>query len=86
MRLTWCLSGTVNSETGDHDDEGEVEERERDVGILASLSKYPWIFWQLGLICMLGYGSINTFTNSAQRFLAFTFYGGDQRAAGLATR
>ena len=35
---------------------------------------------------MLGYGGTETFTNSAQRFLAFTFYAGDQDAAGWAKR
>lgn len=70
-----------------NDEEGNDEEgARRNVNFHASLSDYPYMFWQLGLICMLGYGSINTFTNSAQRFLAFTFYGGDQRAAGSATR
>lgn len=78
------IRDSVCTET--NDDEGDVEGRERNVSTLAIFSKCPWIFWQLGIIGMLGYGSINTFTNSAQRFLAFTFYGGDQRAAGSATR
>ena len=64
----------------------EDEERGRNVNSRGSLFDYPYVFWQLGLICMLGYGGINTFTNSAQRFLAFTFYAGDQRAAGSAKR
>ncbi|KAB8075438.1 hypothetical protein BDV29DRAFT_171976 [Aspergillus leporis] len=50
-------------------------------------SSLPWrIFWQLTLICILGYGGINTFTNSAQQFLAACFYRGDQRAPGAVTR
>lgn len=65
---------------------GEGEETERNVNVRSSLFDYPYVFWQVGIICMLGYGAINTFTNSAQRFLAFTFYAGDQRAAGSAKR
>src|SRR5699024_1641185 len=51
------INESVNTETDD--EEGEVGGRERDVSILALLSKCPWIFWQLGIIFMLGYGSIN---------------------------
>jgi len=72
--------GTSAEEANDEEGTG------RNVNFLTSLSDYPYMFWQLGLICIMGYGSINTFTNSAQRFLAFTFYSGDQRAAGSATR
>lgn len=80
----YYLLSIQGSECTKTDDGGEG--REREVGILASLSKFPWIFWQLGIICFLGYGSINTFQNSAQRFLAFMFYSGDQASAGSATR
>ncbi|KAL4983583.1 major facilitator superfamily domain-containing protein [Aspergillus falconensis] len=41
-------------------------------------------YWQLALICLLSYGCLNTFTNSAQRFLAMCYYHGDQRTAGSA--
>ncbi|KGO71536.1 hypothetical protein PITC_051770 [Penicillium italicum] len=47
-----------------------------------SARQFPRNFWQLALICILGYGGINTFTISAQRFLAAWFYDGDQRKAG----
>jgi hypothetical protein len=50
-----------------------------------SARRFPRAFWQLALICILGYGGINTFPISAQRFLAGWFYGGDQRKAGAAT-
>lgn len=76
-------SESKDTDTEEANDEGGTG---RNSNSLPSLSDYPYIFWQLGLICMLGYGSVNTFTNSAQRFLAFTFYNGDQRAAGSATR
>ncbi|OGM48676.1 hypothetical protein ABOM_001983 [Aspergillus bombycis] len=54
-------------------------------GFISSVSRFNRIYWQLGIVCVLGYGGINTFTNSAQRFLAAWFYKGDQRAAGSAT-
>ncbi|KAJ5343822.1 uncharacterized protein N7506_003646 [Penicillium brevicompactum] len=47
--------------------------------------QFPLVFWKLALICVLGYGGINTFPISAQRFLAKWFYGGDQRKAGAVT-
>jgi len=77
---------TGGKRTNTEESNDEEEETGININFLASLAQCPPIFWQLGLICTLGYGSINTFTNSAQRFLAFTFYGGDQRAAGSATR
>ncbi|KAI9370032.1 major facilitator superfamily domain-containing protein [Aspergillus egyptiacus] len=46
------------------------------------LRHFPPVFWQLALLCLLGYGVLNTFTNSAQRFLAIHFYHGNQRQAG----
>lgn len=85
LTLSACYLLSIQGSEGTETDDGG-EGRERGVGILASLSKFPWIFWQLGIICFLGYGSINTFQNSAQRFLAFTFYSGDQASAGSATR
>ncbi|KAL5338960.1 major facilitator superfamily domain-containing protein [Aspergillus crustosus] len=45
---------------------------------------FPPVYWYLALICLLGYGCLNAFTNSAQRFLAARYYEGDQRAAGSA--
>ncbi|KAJ5345870.1 hypothetical protein N7452_003874 [Penicillium brevicompactum] len=47
--------------------------------------QFTRVFWKLALICVLGYGGINTFPISAQRFLAKWFYGGDQRKAGAVT-
>ena len=79
-------NSTGGKRTDTEESNDEEEETGMNVNFLSSLAQCPRIFWQLGLICMLGYGSINTFTNSAQRFLAFTFYCGDQRAAGSATR
>ena len=52
----------------------------------ASWRQFPRVYWQLGLVCVVGYGGINTFTNSAQRFLASCFFHGDQKAAGAAVR
>lgn len=49
-----------------------------------SFRQYPSSYWLLALICFLSYGCLNTFTNSAQRFLATRYYHGDQRAAGSA--
>ncbi|KAL4775446.1 major facilitator superfamily domain-containing protein [Aspergillus nidulans var. acristatus] len=49
-----------------------------------SFRQYPPSYWLLALICLLSYGCLNTFTNSAQRFLAKRYYHGDQRAAGSA--
>ncbi|KAL4921183.1 major facilitator superfamily domain-containing protein [Aspergillus aurantiobrunneus] len=46
--------------------------------------QFPPVFWQLALLCLMSFGCLNTFTNSAQRFLAMRFYRGDQRAAGEA--
>ncbi|KAL4937958.1 major facilitator superfamily domain-containing protein [Aspergillus oleicola] len=50
----------------------------------SAISQFPPVYWHLALICVLSYGCLNTFTNSAQRFLAARFYGGDQQAAGSA--
>ncbi|KAL4929498.1 major facilitator superfamily domain-containing protein [Aspergillus undulatus] len=51
----------------------------------SNVGQFPTVFWYLAMICLLGYGCLNTFTNSAPRFLATRFYDGDQRAAGSAT-
>lgn len=80
------MRNSEQKETMPEEARDEDEETGRNVNSRDSLFDYPYVFWQLGLICMLGYGGINTFTNSAQRFLAFTFYAGDQRAAGSAKR
>lgn len=53
---------------------------------LSIVTSYPYVFWLLGVICILGCGSIDTFSNSAQRFLASVFYAGSQRDAASATR
>jgi hypothetical protein len=53
---------------------------------VASLRHLPRIYWYLSLVSILGYGGINSFNNSAQRFLASRFYNGDERPAGLAAR
>ncbi|KAL5000674.1 major facilitator superfamily domain-containing protein [Aspergillus recurvatus] len=49
-----------------------------------SFRQFSPAYWQLALVCLLSYGCLNTFTNSAQRFLAMRYYHGDQRAAGSA--
>ncbi|RDW59296.1 uncharacterized protein DSM5745_10991 [Aspergillus mulundensis] len=49
-----------------------------------SFRQFSPVYWQLALICLLSYGCLNTFTNSAQRFLAVRYYHGDQRSAGSA--
>ncbi|KAL2810090.1 major facilitator superfamily domain-containing protein [Aspergillus granulosus] len=48
----------------------------------SSIRHFPRVFWHLALICLLSYGCVNTFTNSAQRLLALRFYDGNQPAAG----
>ncbi|KAL4798815.1 major facilitator superfamily domain-containing protein [Aspergillus venezuelensis] len=61
-----------------------------DMGVAPSLGTvirhFSPAYWQLALICVLTYGCLNSFTNSAQRFLAARFYRGDQQAAGSAMR
>lgn len=52
---------------------------------MSSVRQFSRVFWKLALICVLGYGGINTFPISAQRFLAAWFYHGDQRKAGAVT-
>ena len=54
--------------------------------LIASLRQFPLTYWQLLAICALGSGGINTFTNSAQRYLAARFFDGDQSAAGAKVR
>ncbi|KAL6231802.1 hypothetical protein BDW75DRAFT_233326 [Aspergillus navahoensis] len=49
-----------------------------------SFRQFSTDYRQLALVCLLSYGCLNTFTNSAQRFLAMRYYHGDQRAAGSA--
>ncbi|KAK7960754.1 hypothetical protein PG988_011968 [Apiospora saccharicola] len=39
-------------------------------------------YWKLACICVTGYACMNSFGNSAQRFLAAWYFGGDQVAAG----
>ncbi|KAF2130171.1 MFS general substrate transporter [Dothidotthia symphoricarpi CBS 119687] len=51
---------------------------------IASIWRFSPVYWQLILICAVGYGGIGTFTNSAQRFLAARFFNNDQPAAGRA--
>ncbi|KAL2816064.1 major facilitator superfamily domain-containing protein [Aspergillus cavernicola] len=52
--------------------------------IIPSIRHFHPVYWHLALICLLGYGCLNTFTNSAQRFLATAFYNNNQRTAGEA--
>lgn len=51
-----------------------------------ALRRLPQVYWQLILLCILGYGGINTFTNSAQRFIAERFFKDDQPKAGRTLR
>lgn len=53
---------------------------------LTSIKLLPSSYWQLSGICVLGYACINTFNNSAQRFLAAWLFDGDQVAAGRRLR
>ncbi|KAH8817472.1 major facilitator superfamily domain-containing protein [Xylogone sp. PMI_703] len=64
-------------------DESSHKKKEQ-INYLESIRKLSSIYWQLTIICILGYGGINTFTNSAQRFLASQYYAGDQSASGSA--
>ncbi|KAL4978111.1 major facilitator superfamily domain-containing protein [Aspergillus desertorum] len=66
-------------------DQTRVRDGDAPKSIVAlSFRQFPPGYWQLALICLLSYGCLNTFTNSAQRFLAMRYYQGDQRAAGSA--
>lgn len=52
----------------------------------ASMKILPRSYWQLAWICVFGYACMNTFGNSAQRFLAAWSFNGDQVAAGRSLR
>lgn len=56
--------------------------RPSKVNVLGLLKRMPPQYWQLCVICVLAYGSIGPFNNSAQQFLAATFYDGDQTISG----
>lgn len=71
----------LNSDTGPSTNPKPKAEAEADCNFLAVLASYPYVFWLLGMICILGHGSIETFGNSAQRFLASVFYAGNQQTA-----
>lgn len=62
-----------------------VHQSSERIESMSSVRRFPRVFWKLALICLLGYGGINTFPISAQRFLAAWFYDGDQRKAGAVT-
>ncbi|KAL4819059.1 major facilitator superfamily domain-containing protein [Aspergillus spinulosporus] len=66
-------------------DYSQVENEDNPKFILPpSFRQFPPGYWLLAVVCLLSYGCLNTFTNSAQRFLAKRYYHGDQRAAGSA--
>ncbi|KAL4870735.1 hypothetical protein BDV12DRAFT_195208 [Aspergillus spectabilis] len=69
---------------GDADKTPAIDEDDKNVVTSFPFRVFPPVFWYLAVICLLGYGCLNAFTNSAQRFLATRFYAGDQRAAGSA--
>ncbi|KAL3475517.1 major facilitator superfamily domain-containing protein [Aspergillus californicus] len=82
---------TTMSPTGDEDAVGDEDiaplRQTPDTNFVSSIlhfRTFPRVFWHLSLICLLGYGCLNTFTNSGQRFLATRFYHDDQLAAGEA--
>lgn len=52
------------------------------VNVLGMLKRMPPQYWQLCMICITVYGCIFPFNNSAQQFLATTFYNGDETTAG----
>lgn len=80
-------SKAFDAEEGDDDDDDEEPApSDFNANCLSILASYPYAFWVLSMICVLGFGSIATFSNSAQRFLASVFYAGDQVAAGSAMR
>ncbi|CAG8382056.1 unnamed protein product [Penicillium salamii] len=62
-----------------------VHHESENAGTMSPIRQFPSVFWKLAWICVLGYGGINTFPISAQRFLAAWFYDGDQRKAGAVT-
>ncbi|KAL4755192.1 hypothetical protein BDW72DRAFT_200218 [Aspergillus terricola var. indicus] len=74
--LTITKRGADYSQVGTEDNPKSV--------VPLSFHQFPHGYWLLALICLLSYGCLNTFTNSAQRFLATRYYHGDQRAAGSA--
>jgi hypothetical protein len=53
-----------------------------NVNVVAILKRMPPQYWQLCIICFLIAGCISPFNNSAQQFLATTFYDGDETVAG----
>lgn len=48
------IRNSEQKDTTPEDVHGEYEEIGTNVNIRASLFDYPYVFWQLGLICMLG--------------------------------
>lgn len=53
---------------------------------LASVKHLSRTYWKFACICVSGYACINSFRNSAQRFLAAWYFSGDQVAAGKSIR
>lgn len=54
--------------------------------MVGGIKRLPRAYWQLVVICFLGYSVINVFGNSAQRFLAAVFYNHSEVAAGRILR
>lgn len=52
------------------------------VNVLAVLKRMPPQYWQLCIMAVLTAGCISPFNNTAQEFMAETFYGGDETVAG----
>jgi len=50
--------------------------------VVVILKRMPPQYWQLCIVCFLIAGCISPFNNSAQQFLATTFYDGDETVAG----
>lgn len=80
MSLTTLSSLSLNPSLAAH------QKDKAKPSFISCLRQFPLAFWQLILICVLGYGVINTFTNSAQRFLAARFFHNDQTVAGARLR
>ncbi|KAL4879715.1 major facilitator superfamily domain-containing protein [Aspergillus karnatakaensis] len=78
----FAVTGTEHQASASAKREDEAEDE--DAVPSFPFRAFPPVFWYLAVICLLGYGCLNAFTNSAQRFLATRFYEDDQRAAGSA--
>lgn len=80
--LATCQLLTSNAVAGPHVPEKLLATDSQTRVGTPSIRQFPRVYWQIVVVALLGYGGINTFTNSAQRFLAARFYQGDQSAAG----